>query len=393
MQKKYMDLHIHLGRDIYGHPVKITASNKMTLQAVIDEAVSRKGMDIIGLVDCLSPAVLKEIEDLLKEGVLTELTEGGFSYKGILTILPGAEIEIYDERCRGPVHVLCYFPDFKEMQDFSVWCRPNIKNIHLSTQRIYANTSDLQKRVKEAKGWFIPAHVFTPFKSVYGKGADVYMAELFNLDWVDAVELGLSADLSMAETLPELDALPFLTNSDAHSVKKIGREHQVIDVSSPTFAEVEKAIKQKAGRKVVRNTGLHPELGKYYQTVCGQCFLPADKNVCLKHPSAPVIKGVKERTRELAMQQEQGKREKMKGVERASYLHHIPLEFIPGIGPKTVDHLITLFGSEMAVLHEVPLEDLVSTVTEKQADFIKRMREGRLKIQPGGGGKYGKVKI
>lgn len=74
--------------------------------------------------------------------------------------------------------------------------------------------------MKAFEGLFIPAHVFTPFKSLYGKGVKTSLLEVFNPDLIDGVELGLSSDTSMADTIHELQPYTFLTNSDAHSLEK-----------------------------------------------------------------------------------------------------------------------------------------------------------------------------
>nr|WP_280768801.1 endonuclease Q family protein [Salipaludibacillus daqingensis] len=386
MQVYYMDLHIHLGRTLKNAPVKITASNRMNVDSVIEEAIFHKGMDVIGLIDCLSPLVLNELEDYIQQGRAIELQEGGLLVDGKLTIILGAEIEVYDQNCKGPIHVLCYFPSLKSMRSFSNWCRMYIKNITLSTQRIYISAKILQQRVKDGGGWFIPAHVFTPFKSVYGKGVDTYMEEVFEIKQIDAVELGLSSDTHMARTLPELDPFPFLTNSDAHSVKMIAREHQVILCKEPSFIELGKVLQTKNERKILKNVGLSPKLVKYYQTVCDFCI--GSENKCDDHERNSVVKGVSDRVQELSSKQN-GKN--MINIHRPTYLHQAPLEMIPSVGPKTIQDLISRFGSEMKVLHEVPSSKLKEVVSNSAVEKIDLMRKGKLHIRPGGGGVKGKI--
>lgn len=384
-----MDLHIHIGRTLNNAPVKITASNKMTLDSVVTEASCYKGMDTIGLIDCLSPSVLMELEKYIQEGRASELSEGGIVIDGKLTLIPGAEIEINDENCNGPIHVLCYFPTLAEMRSFSNWCRMYIKNISLSTQRIYISAKVLQQRVKEAGGLFVPAHVFTPFKSVYGKGVDTFMEEIFDLTQIDAVELGLSSNTNMAVTLPELKPFPFLTNSDAHSVKMIAREHQVIQSKGTSFQEIEKVLQSTDGRKIIKNVGLSPMLGKYYQTVCKRCL--NNKAKCDNHDKRSIVKGVSERISELALKQQNKNKQTKKETDRPPYLNHAPLEMIPSIGPKTIEFLIDKFGSEMTVLHETPSYELKKVLSESVVENIDLMRKGHLKIQAGGGGVKGKI--
>ncbi len=105
MQHVYADLHIHIGRTNRGRAVKITGSKDLTLNNIVETASSKKGLDLIGIIDCHSPDVLLEIEQLVEEGKMQELAEGGLRYEKT-TLIPGSEIEIYDEKCHGPIHVL-----------------------------------------------------------------------------------------------------------------------------------------------------------------------------------------------------------------------------------------------------------------------------------------------
>src|SRR5690606_1394558 len=82
----------------------------------------------------------------------------------------GSEIEVYDEYCHGPIHVLCFMPSLENMEQFTRWLAKRMKNVTLSSQRYYGTAKELQYKVKELEGIFIPAHIFTPFKSLYGKG-------------------------------------------------------------------------------------------------------------------------------------------------------------------------------------------------------------------------------
>jgi PHP family Zn ribbon phosphoesterase len=69
----------------------------------------------------------------------------------------------------------------------------------------------------------------------------------------------------------------------------------------------------------------------------------------------------------------------------------VPLDFIPGVGKRTIQRLIDEFGTEMAILHEVSLEELGQVVPGKIAKMIDLARKGELNIERGGGGVYGKV--
>ncbi|WNS74110.1 endonuclease Q family protein [Bacillus sp. DTU_2020_1000418_1_SI_GHA_SEK_038] len=385
MKDYYSDLHIHIGRTMTGKPVKITGAKSLTFTNIIEHARNEKGLNMIGIIDCHSPEVILEIAQLMETGDVTEHQEGGLQY-GDLTIIPGSELEIYDENCQGPIHVLCYFPTLTIMKEFSYWLSNHLKNITLSSQRIYASGRGLQTKVKELGGLFIPAHVFTPFKSLYGKGVHRSLEEVFDKDQIDAIELGLSADTAMADQIKELHNYSFLTNSDAHSLKKIAREYHVLQMAEPSFLELERALKGEDGRRIKANYGLDPLLGKYHQTVCSQCFAPFDPiiNECENCGSIKYIKGVADRITELKTSNELPD-------NRPPYVHQVPLEFIPGLGPKMLQKLLDHFGTEMAILHEVPLEKLSEIIPAKTADLIVKAREGKLSLSAGGGGKYGKI--
>lgn len=385
MRDYYSDLHIHIGRTMTGKPVKITGAKSLTFTNIIEHARNEKGLNMIGIIDCHSPEVILEIAQLMETGDVTEHREGGLQF-GDLTIIPGSELEIYDELCQGPIHVLCYFPTLATMKEFSSWLSAHLKNITLSSQRIYASGRELQSKVKDLGGLFIPAHVFTPFKSLYGKGVHESLEEVFDKDFIDAIELGLSADTQMADQIKELHNYSFLTNSDAHSLKKIAREYHVLHLQKPSFLELGKALQRIDGRKITANYGLDPLLGKYHQTVCSECLAPFDPELheCKECGSPKYIKGVADRITELKTANESPQ-------DRPPYIHQVPLEFIPGLGPKMLQKLLDHFGTEMAILHQVPIEKLAEIIPAKTAELIVKAREGKLSLAAGGGGKYGKI--
>jgi len=385
MQEYFVDLHIHIGRTKSGRAVKITGAKSLTFSNIIRHARDYKGLNMIGVIDSHSPEVLDEMEDLLTAGELQEHPEGGLHYGGMSIIL-GSELEINDESTQGPIHVLCYLPTLQTMRAFSRWLENHMKNIHLSSQRVYISGLVLQKKVKELGGIFIPAHVFTPFKSLYGKGVKNSFTEVFDADLIDGIELGLSSDTKMADQLAELHRYSFVTNSDAHSLAKIAREYQKIEMAEPSFRELELALKQAEGRGIKANYGLDPQLGKYHRTVCAEClaYNPAYGEACSECGSVKQIKGVADRIQEL--RSSEGNQ-----YVRPPYIHQVPLEFIPGLGPKMLEKLMDHFGTEMAVLHSVPLDSLKQVIPEKTAITIDKARKGQLAFHAGGGGKYGKI--
>jgi uncharacterized protein (TIGR00375 family) len=383
----YADLHIHIGRTQSGLPVKISAARDMTFAQIIREAYGRKGIQMIGIIDAHSPPVQAEIAQGLQSGIYREHADGGIVYQGTTCIL-GAEIEVR-EPGMGPAHVLVYFPTLSLISQFTTWLSPYMKNVQLSTQRLHAPVRVLQAKVTELGGIFIPAHVFTPFKGVYGSVSS-RMAHLFDLSSIIGVELGLSADSTLADHISELAPFSFVTNSDAHSIPKIGREYNELWVKGASFQELKLALTRQGGRKIIANYGLDPRLGKYYRTRCCLCGerwpTSVSSEQCPSCGSGKKIKGVRDRIHEIADQ-------KMNHpFHRAPYVYQVPLQFIPKLGKKTLDKLLAAFGTEMNVLHQVPIEEIAHVANEEIAHYMDVARKQRLEIEEGGGGVYGKVR-
>ncbi|MFD2672823.1 endonuclease Q family protein [Marinicrinis sediminis] len=383
----FADFHIHIGSTDDGKPVKISASRNLTFAHIAREAADRKGINLIGIIDCHAPGVQRDILRLLDRGEMAEHVDGGIRYR-TTTIMLGCELEVKEDG-RGAAHYLVYFPYLADMQDWTAWLSRHVKNIHLSSQRVYASARQVQQEVVDRGGLFIPAHIFTPHKSLYGSCTDA-MADVLNPDQVSAVELGLSADTSMASRISELDVLPFLTNSDAHSLPKIAREYNELLLKEPTFAEWKAALGGEQGRAIQANYGLLPALGKYHQTTCAACGQKLNANepseVCPVCGKVRKTTGVAHRIETIADRKEPDDQ------RRPPYKLQVPLEFIPGIGKQMLDKLLQHFGTEMNVLHHVPAEELARVCGEQLAGRIDRARSGQLDIESGGGGRYGKLK-
>ncbi|MBM7542467.1 endonuclease Q family protein [Amphibacillus cookii] len=380
----FADLHIHIGRDQFNKPIKITGSKNLTLPRIIKEARERKGLDMIGIIDCHVPSIQDELKQLIKNKRAFE-KEGGGIHFGDLTLILGTEMEIYDINCNGPIHVLCYFPTLADIEQFTEWLSPFVTNITLSSQRVYLSAQTFQKGVKAHNGLFVPAHVFTPFKSLYGKGVNKTLTEVFDPDFIDAIELGLSADTSMADRINELHRFTYLTNSDAHSLKKIAREYQTFRLESNDFTELKLALEEKQGRSVYANYGMHPRLGKYYQSVCRNCLSQNfDNDRCCHCGQAKKIKGVSERIEEIADPT-------TVAMQRPPYYYHVPLDYINGLGKKTYEKLLNHFGTEMYILHYIKEDDLEKLVGPRITRQLMMIRAGEANIQMGGGGKYGSL--
>ena len=396
MYEIFADLHVHIGRSESGKPIKITAARSLNFANIAKECAERKGINVVGIIDCASPYVIEDIERFLETGDAYELEDGGIIYKDKVCIILGSEVETSEKgrngKC-GAAHNLCYFPHLKDIKQFSNEMSKHIKNITLSTQRSDISGYELIDIVEKYNGILVPAHIFTPFKSYYGNCTDrleYVFKEKYNK--IFAVELGLSSDTFLADTISELENKTFLTNSDAHSLPKIAREYNKMQVEDISFKEIVKALKNEDGRKVLVNYGLDPKLGKYHRTFCDDC----NKVIETKEPvetcphcgSKKVTFGVFDRIELI-----KDKKETKSPKNRPPYIYQIPLNFMPGVGGKTVEKLLNSFETEMNILHKLSKDDLEGVVGEKIANIIINSREGNIKVQSGGGGNYGRVNL
>ena len=394
MYEIFADLHVHIGRSESGKPIKITAARSLNFANIAKECADRKGINIVGIIDCASPYVIEDIENFLKTGEAYELEDGGIIYKVKVCILLGSEVETSESgrngKC-GAAHNVCFFPHLSDIKGFSNEMSTHIKNITLSTQRSNISGYELIDIVEKYNGILIPAHIFTPFKSYYGNCAD-RLKDIFKekYDKIFAVELGLSSDTFLADMISELEGKTFVTNSDAHSLPKIAREYNKMLVEDISFKEVVKALKNEEGRKIIANYGLDPKLGKYHRTHCDNCDCTIETKepveICPKCGSNKVTFGVFDRI-ELIKDKETTESPE----SRPPYIYQIPLSFIPGVGGKTIEKLLDTFETEMNILHKLSEDDIEAVVGEKIAKNILNAREGNMKVEAGGGGTYGKV--
>lgn len=201
--------------------------------------------------------------------------------------------------------------------------------------------------------------------------------------------MGLSSDTYYADKISELAGKQFVTNSDAHSLPKIAREYNKLLVEDVSFKEIFKAIKGEDGRKIICNYGLDPKLGKYNRSFCEDCNCsietPAPALKCDKCGGTNITMGVFDRIEMIKDQ------ESTSPSFRPEYHYQVPLQFMPGVGNKAIEKLLSAFGTEMTILNKVTRDDLESCVGEKLADVIDNARQGKMHIHAGGGGVYGKV--
>lgn len=394
MYEIFSDLHVHIGRSESGKPIKITGARSLNFANIAKECVEKKGINVVGIIDCASPYVIEDIENFLKNGEAYELKDGGIIYKDKVCILLGSEVETSEvgrNGKSGAAHNVCFFPYLKDIKGFSDEMSHHVKNITLSTQRSDLSGYELIDLVEKYNGILIPAHIFTPYKSYYGNCVD-RLKYIFKekYDKVFAVELGLSADTFLADEISELEDKTFVTNSDAHSLPKIAREYNKMQVEDISFKEIVKALKREDGRKVLANYGLDPKLGKYHRSFCEDCNeaieIDAAATVCPKCHGSNITFGVFDRIELI-----KDKKETESPAFRPPYIYQVPLSFVPGVGGKTIDKLIKHFGTEMNIIHKAGQDDIEAIVGEKVAKNVYSACHGMAKVRSGGGGNYGKI--
>ena len=388
MYEVFADLHVHIGRSKSNKPIKITAARSLNFANIAKECREKKGIDIVGIIDSASPYVIEDIESFLKTGEAYEIEDGGIIYKDKVCIILGSEIETSEKglngKC-GAAHNLCYFPHLKDIKGFSKEMSTHIKNITLSSQRADISAYELIDIVEKYNGILIPAHCFTPHKSFYGNCTD-RLESIFKEKYnkIYAIELGLSADTNLADKISELENKTFITDSDAHSLPKIAREYNKILVEDISFKELVKALKNEDGRRIISNYGMDPKLGKYHRTYCEVCGKNIAGNapvtICDTCDSKNITMGVYDRIEII-----KDKEKSISPKNRSEYVYQVPLSFVPGLGGKTINKLLNTFGTEMNILHKLSKDDIEAVVGEKIANSIILSREGKLKVEEGGG--------
>jgi len=378
----FADLHVHIGQSLDGKYVKITGAKTLTLPNILEVSRDVKGLSLVGVVDAHSTGVQQDFKTLLAAGDLRSLSAGGYAAHG-LTLIPGHEIEL--QVGEGHAHFLAYFPTIEQVQKYVRAIRSTTKNWQLSTQKGFLPINLWLEAVNNAEGIWFPAHAFTPHKGILGTCCR-RLSDVLPIA-PKAIEIGLSADRGMAEGISELETTVMFSNSDAHSLPNIAREYNTFEQVDPSFGGLLDLIEQR-NKQAVRNYGLPPKVGKYHRSYCLSCEriikAPAPQLTCPYCGSKHVVMGVLDRLVSIADRP-------MAKSNASTYVHQVPLRQLPGIGPKMYERLLRAFGTEMAVLHHVPAEDLQRIAGEKVAAWIIKDRRGELKVEAGGGGVFGRV--
>ena len=363
-----------------------------------------KGVRVIATGDFTHPEWIKNIKDQLRPA-----EPGLFQYKNLETrFLLTTEIScIYSKNNKTrKIHLIVLSPSIEIAEKINEELS-KIGNLKSDGRPILG--LDAKELVKIVLGisidcMVIPAHCMTPWFGLFGsKSGFDSIEECFEemSPYIYAVETGLSADPSMLWRIPDLKNITLISNSDAHSPEKIGREANVFDVDLNYYSIVE-ALKTRKG--FVETIEFYPQEGKYYGDGHRACNIYMDSKDSLKYSEiCPVCGkkmtvGVMNRVDKLA-----DKPEGFVPENAVPFRSIVPLKEIigealnVGSGAKSVDveykKLIKSFKSEFNILLEVPFEELKEITLSNIAEGIKRAREGKVSILPGFDGEYGKVKL
>lgn len=424
--------------DLHIHSKYSRATSKSLCLEELDRWADDKGILVMGTGDFTHPAWFKEIKTKLepaepglyrlkKKYKLKTLKDTFAETRFLLTV------EISGIYSRGGrvrrIHNIVLAPDVETAEKINARLSL-IGNLKSDGRPILGlDSEELAKIVFEInpRAVIIPAHVWTPWFSLFGSmsGFDS-LEECFGSmsKHIFALETGLSSDPPMNWRLSALDNLSLISNSDSHSLQKIGREANIFDTGlsydgiieairsgAPNFIKNLKPKNQNLKPDFMATIEFFPEEGKYHydgHRTCGISLTPDEtarqKGLCPKC-GRPVVVGVLNRVAKLSDRKTPPMSHNFhhESAGRVPYYNLIPLDEVigeamgVGSGSKKVKalwaDLIRKFGSELNILMNVKVEELEKAGVERIAEAVRRMREGRVKIKPGYDGEYGEVSI
>src|SRR3989338_3546540 len=405
------DLHIH---SKYSRAV----SRDMVLEE-LDRWADDKGILVMGTGDFTHPAWFKEIKeklepaepglfklkaDLKKKTMKDTLAETRF--------MLSVEISCIYSRAGKTrrVHHIILAPDLETAEKINTQLSWVGKLASDGRPILGLDSEKLAEIVfnSNPESVIVPAHAWTPWFSVFGSmsGFDS-LEECFGkyTDKIFAVETGLSSDPPMNWRVPALDKIALISNSDSHSLQRIGREANVFDTEL-SYKGIMDAIKSRDPKRFLYTIEFFPEEGKYHydgHRACGVVMSPSEtkknKDLCPKCGKKLTI-GVVYRVAQLAAP---NRPEGYRDAERVPYKNLVTLDSIIGealdVGKaaksvmKEYEKLIKAFNSEFNILMSVPAKEIAAVSKPEIAEAIKRMREGKLTIKPGYDGEFGVIKI
>ncbi|MBY9015371.1 MAG: hypothetical protein KGD68_06730 [Candidatus Lokiarchaeota archaeon] len=257
--KKISDLHIH-SRYSGG------TSNLINIQKLAQNC-RIKGIDIVGTGDCFHPLWLKEIKLHLDED-----SDGLFSFPSISQVrfVLQSEVELLWKQNSNlkKAHFIVLFPNSDKLKDVSEFLasfgdmnKGGRPVLNISPEKFIISMNSFDKMIE-----VIPAHIFTPFYGILGNRLQFEsLKEALGegINFVHAVETGLSADPTMIRGILELNNLSIISNSDSHSLyfHRLGREATILDLNRLTYRDIIKSVREN---RIVKTYEFNPSEGKYY---------------------------------------------------------------------------------------------------------------------------------
>jgi len=367
-----------------------------------------KGIGLLGTGDFTHPTYFAELSARLEpaEEGLFRVKKGENSTRFMLT---GEVSNIFHQGGKlRKIHTLIFARSLKDAERLNTKLHRYGKLSSDGRPIFTFPAKELVSMVLDISPWFvlIPAHAWTPWFSVFGANSGFdSLEECFEETTknICAIETGLSSDPQMNWRLSKLDRVTLISNSDAHSPSRIGREANVFDCEL-SYTAIRDVIRKKDPKRFLFTIEFFPEEGKYHfdgHRKCGVLFAPEESRkhsnlcpVCKK----PLTVGVCHRVEELA-DREAG----FVPAGAISARHLIPLNEIIGEalgvapGAASVEReymrIIQTLGNEFEVLLDRPQEDLLRYAPKAIAEGIRKVREGKVKIVPGHDGVFGKISI
>lgn len=395
--------------DFHVHSAYSRATSKEMHLRTMAQWADLKGIHLLGTGDFTHPTYFEEIKTDLEETGQGLLKLKGEKAKAVHFILTAETSHIYTQAGKGRrVHMMIFAPTIRSVERINLHLG-RIGNIHSDGRPIFGfSAKDLVKIVLDIdpECLVVPAHAWTPWFSVFGShsGFDS-LEECFEEETanIHALETGLSSDPAMNWRWSALDRLSLISNSDAHSPAKIGREANIFDCPL-TYNDIIQTVKNKDPQRFLATIEFFPEEGKYHydgHRSCGICYSPEQTRekdylcpVCGKN----LVVGVMHRVEALA--------DRPVGYipERAvPALHLVPLEevlgevYAVGVQSKRIQkeylRLIERGGSEFRILMDLSEEELRAFMEDRLADGIMQVRRGQVQVKPGYDGVYGQVTI
>lgn len=414
----------HFDTDLHIHSLHSISVSKFMTVPMLSKGAREKGLHIIGTGDVTQPDWLGHLKKHLN-------LDDDILRHDEVSFIPTVEIEDTES-----IHHVVILQDFESVENLRTSLKPHSPNMDDEwggRPRVNLLGLELAGLVRDAGGMIGPAHAFTPYRSIFRENKHTSLKACYGDETphIHFIELGLSADSEIADCIPELRKLTYITASDAHSPapNKLGREFVRFEMKSPTYDELFLAITRQQNRKSVLNIGLNPRLGKYYLSFCEKCrrtLIVRDgdnqpsfddlniyiscstlnetnrllddihnRNVLCPADGKKLRLGVRDRASAI------GEGKSKSPPHRPPYMHIAPLLDIiassleiKSTSSKTVrklyDKMRERFGPETFILTETSL-DSIGEMNERVSLMIKKYRDKTIGYVDGGGGRYGRL--